>query len=146
MTGAVRIKNAVIAAGSVVGGALSSALGGWDYFLQVLIGIMAADYITGVIAAVFKKSGKTENGALSSSAGFAGLCRKCVIIILVWAAAMLDRVMNSEFTRQAVCLFFIANEGISVLENAGLMGVKYPQFLKNMLEALRDKQDPDAGK
>lgn len=141
MEKAIQIKNTLLVAFSVVGSFISTQLGGWDYTLQVLIGIMAADYITGVmLAAIFKKSGKSESGALSSHAGFIGLCKKCVILILVWAAAMLDRVVSSDFTRQAVCLFFIANEGISVLENAGLMGIKYPTFLKNMLEALRDKQ------
>ena len=138
---AVQIKNTLLLVFSLVGGFIADQLGGWDCTLQVLVGIMAADYITGIIvAAVFKKSGKTESGALSSSAGFVGLCKKCVILILVWAAVMLDKVVNSDFTRQAVCLFFIANEGISVLENAGLMGVKYPAALRNMLEALRDEQ------
>ena len=142
MEKAVQIKNTLLLIFSLIGSFIANQLGGWDHTLQVLIGIMAADYITGVIvAAVFKKSGKSESGALSSSAGFIGLCKKCVILILVWAAVMLDKVAGSDFARQAVCLFFIANEGISVLENAGLMGVKYPAFLKNMLEALRDKQE-----
>lgn len=142
MDTAIQIKNTVLAGLAAAGGFLVSALGGWDVTLQVLVGFMAADYITGlVVAGVFHNSGKTENGALESRAGFKGLVRKCGILLLVFLAVMLDRATGYGFIRPAVCLFFIANEGLSILENLGLMGVPYPAFLKNMLEALKKQGD-----
>lgn len=142
MERAVQVKNGVLAMLAVVGSAVSSALGGWDGFLQILIAMMVCDYITGVlVAAIWKRSGKTENGALSSSAGFKGIVKKCMILMLVWLAVMMDNAMGVHVARTAVCLFFIGNEGLSLLENIGLMGVPYPAFLKNALEQLKQRGD-----
>lgn len=138
------VKNGVLAALSFVFGAVTQALGGWDVALQVLIGCMSVDYITGlVVAAVFQKSNKSESGALESRAGFKGLCRKGGVLCLVFVAAMLDSALGVTYVRPAVCFFFIANEALSILENLGLMGVPYPQSFKNMLQALKDKNDGD---
>ena len=135
MENVVHIKNAVLAALAALGTFVANALGGWDAALQVLIGLMAADYVTGlIVAGVFKRSGKSETGALESRAGFKGLVRKCTILMLVWVAAMLDRLTGAAYIRTAVCLFFIGNEGLSILENTALMGVKYPAFIRNALE------------
>ena len=140
-----QIKNGVLAALAVVGSAVSNALGGWDGFLQILIAMMVCDYITGIlVAGVWKRSGKTKNGALSSSAGFKGIVKKCMILMLVWLAVMMDNALGTRVARTAVCLFFIGNEGLSLLENIGLMGVPYPAFLKSALEQL--KQSGDEGK
>ena len=142
MENVVHIKNAVLAALAAFGTFVANALGGWDAALQVLIGLMAADYVTGlIVAGVFKRSGKSETGALESRAGFKGLVRKCTILMLVWVATMLDRLTGAAYIRTAVCLFFIGNEGLSILENTALMGVPYPAFIKNALEAMRDKGD-----
>lgn len=127
---------------AVVGSAVSSAFGGWDGFLQILIAMMVCDYITGIlVAGVWKRSGKTKNGALSSSVGFKGIVKKCMILMLVWLAVMMDNAMGVHVARTAVCLFFIGNEGLSLLENIGLMGVPYPAFLKNALEHLKQRGD-----
>lgn len=135
-------KNMVLAAVAAVGSVVTNALGGWDVSLQVLIGCMAADYITGwLVAAVWKKSNKSATGALDSRAGWKGLCRKGAVFVLVWVAQMLDTALGVAYVRTAVCWFFIGNEGLSLLENIGLMGVPFPKFLKNALEALRDKGD-----
>ena len=142
MENVVHIKNAVLAALAALGTFVANALGGWDAALQVLIGLMAADYVTGlIVAGVFKRSGKSETGALESRAGFKGLVRKCTILMLVWVAAMLDRLTGAAYIRTAVCLFFIGNEGLSILENTALMGVNYPACIRNALEAMRDKGD-----
>lgn len=142
METAVHIKNAVLGALAVVGSALSNLLGGWDITLQVLLCCMAVDYITGlIVAGVFHNSGKSETGSLESRAGFKGICRKCAVLFLVFLAALLDTYTGHAFVRPAVCLFFVANEGLSILENIGLMGVPYPAFLKNMLEALKKQGD-----
>ena len=135
-------KNMILAAVAAAGSIITNALGGWDVSLQVLIGCMAADYLTGwLVAAVWKRSNKSATGALDSRAGFKGLCRKGAVFLLVWVAQMLDTALGVQYVRAAVCWFFIGNEGLSLLENIGLMGVPFPRFLKNALEALRDKGD-----
>lgn len=139
-------KNWVLAAAAAVGSALAGALGGWDAALQLLLAMMAADYLTGVlVAAVWKRSGKSRSGRLDSRAGFKGLCRKGTVFVLVWVGAMLDGTMGMAYVRTAVCLFFVGNEGLSLLENLGLMGVPFPRFLKDALEALREEGDEARG-
>lgn len=136
------IKTTLLATLAAVGGAIAQALGGWDMLLQVLVVFLAVDYLTGImVAAVFHQSKKTEGVALSSAIGFRGILKKCAILLMVFLAVMLDRATGNGFTRSAVCLFFIANEGLSILENIGLMGVPYPAFLQDMLEALRRRND-----
>lgn len=138
----IHIKNVVLAALAATGAVVAEHLGGWDVALQVLVGFMAADYLTGlIVAGVFKRSAKSESGALESRAGFKGLVRKGGVLLLVYLAVLLDKATGAEYIRTAVCFFFIANEGLSILENLGLMGVPYPTFLKNMLQALREKND-----
>lgn len=136
------IKNGILAGLAVFGSFAANALGGWDASLQVLIALMVADYITGVlVAAVWQRSSKSETGALDSKAGFKGILKKGMILVLVWLGVLLDRATGANYIRTAVVLFFIGNEGISLLENLGLMGVPYPAFLKKALEALHDQGD-----
>lgn len=135
-------KEAVLTALAVASGAVTRLFGGWDMTLQVLVGFMAADYLTGlVVAGVFRCSTKSITGALESRAGFQGLMRKGGILLLVYLAVLLDRAAGADLIRGAVCCFFIANEGLSILENLGLMGVPYPDMLKNALELLRKESD-----
>lgn len=142
MDQAINIKNGVLTALAVAGSALANALGGWDAALKVLVALMVADYITGVlVAALWQRSNKSETGALDSKAGFKGICKKGMILLLVWLGVLLDQAMGAAYIRTAVVLFFIGNEGLSLLENLGLMGVPFPAALENMLEALRKKGD-----
>ena len=137
-----QLKNTALALFAGFGTVVANALGGWDKALAVLVGFMVADYITGmVVVGVFKKSGKSKNGALESRAGFKGLCKKMAVLLVVWMAVMLDGVTGSAFIRTAVCLFFIANEGLSILENFAVMGVPFPKFLKDMLEIMQETAD-----
>ena len=139
---AVTVKNAVLGFIAAAGSVIANALGGWDAALKVLIAMMAADYLTGVLVAlIWHRSNKTDDGTLSSKAGFKGLCKKGMIILIIWIAVLLDNAMGADYVRTAVILFFIGNEGISLFKNAGLMGVPYPQFIKKALQALRDKGD-----
>lgn len=136
------IKDAILAALAAAGAFLANKLGGWDALLKLLVALMAADYLTGlIVAAVFKRSNKSESGALDSNASFKGLARKCAILLLIYVSVLLDNAIGTHYVRSAVILFFIGNEGLSLLENVGLMGVNYPAFLRNMLQALRDKGD-----
>lgn len=138
----VNIKNGLLAVLAVCGSAIAQALGGWDVALKVLVGLMAADYVTGLlVAAVWHKSAKSNSGKLESNASFKGLIKKGVILLVVWVAAMLDRVTGSGFVRTAVCLFYIGNEGLSLLENTSIMGVPWPGFIKNMLDVMKQQGD-----
>ena len=135
---ATEIKNIILGVIAGVGGFLSQMLGGWDMLLQVLIVIMAVDVITGwIVAGIFHKSPKTETGALDSKIGFKGLFKKFSVLLLILVAAQLDKAIGGSFSRTAVILFFCGNEGLSILENLALMGIEYPAFLKNALEALK---------
>ena len=136
------IKNGILAGLAVFGSFAANALGGWDASLQVLVALMVADYLTGVlVAAVWQRSNKSASGALDSKAGFKGILKKCMILLLVWIGVLLDNATGLNYIRMAVVLFFVGNEGISLLENLGLMGVPFPAFLRRALEALRDQGD-----
>ena len=124
----------------VVGAAITSLLGGWDYGMQLLVIAMAVDYISGVmVAGVWHKSNKTKSGKLESRAGFKGLCRKGMILGLVLVAHYMDLAIGTQYIRDAIVIGFAANEIFSILENLGLMGVQYPAVIKNALEVLRGK-------
>lgn len=139
------VREAVLGVLAMAGSAVIGALGGWDSALQTLIFCMAADYLSGmVVAGVFKRSDKSGDGALDSRAGFKGLCKKGAELGLVLIGARLDGLLGGDWARNAVILFLIGNEGLSVLENLGLMGAPYPAFLQNALEVLR--KQGDAGK
>ena len=140
------LKNAVCAGCGVVLSALAQLFGGWDAALTALLIFMAADYITGVLAAaVFHRSKKTEDGTLESRAGWKGLVRKGVTLAVVLAAARLDAVIGSDFIRDAAVIGFIANEGLSILENAGLIGIPIPRAVVCAVHVLKERADTDAG-
>lgn len=127
-----------------IGSGIAAIFGGWDAALLTLIIFMAIDYITGlVVAGVFHNSEKTENGALESRAGWKGLCRKGVTLLVVLVACRLDVVMGSNFIRDAVVIAFIANETISIIENAGLMGVPIPSVIVKAIEVLKKKAESE---
>lgn len=127
---------------AIVGTAIAEALGGWDAGLKTLVIFMAIDYITGILCAlVWKSSPKTESGAFESKASLKGLIRKCAVLILVYVGALLDELTEQTIVRTAVIMFFIANDGFSIIENLGIMGVPMPEVVKNAFELLRNKKD-----
>ena len=126
----------------VIGGAISTVFGGWSAAMTTLLIFMGIDYITGlIVAGVFNNSPKTENGALESRAGWKGLCRKCVTLLMVLIACRLDMVLGSTFIKDAVVIAYIANETISIIENAGLMGIPIPSVIKKAIEVLKTRSD-----
>ena len=142
MTRTQAIFYSALGALSAAGSVLSQSLGGWDTMLQVLVTLMAIDYALGVVLAlVWKRSNKTADGSFESRASVKGLFRKCGILLCVLIAARLDPLFGSEgYIRGTVILFFLANEGLSVVENLGVMGLPMPQVLKDAFLALRDKE------
>ncbi len=128
----------------LIGSSIASWFGGWDSSLTTLVLFMAADYITGlIVAGLFKKSKKTESGALESLAGWKGLCRKGVTLLIVLVACRLDLVIGSNFIRDTVIIAFVANETISIVENAGLMGAPVPAVITRAIEVLKNKAESD---
>lgn len=109
-----------------------------------LIIFMGVDYVTGlIVAGVFHNSEKTKNVALESRAGWKGLCRKGVPLLVVLVACRLDLVMGSNFIRDAVVIAFIANETISIIENAGLMGIPIPAAIMRAIDILKNKAESE---
>ena len=123
---------------AAVGGWLGYFLGGCDGLLIALVVFAVVDYITGVMCAVSDKE-------LSSKVGFRGICRKVLIFILVGAANILDAqvIGSGSVLRTAVIFFYLSNEGISLLENAGHLGLPIPEKLKKVLEQLHDRSEED---
>ena len=136
------MKDWICTAIGVVGSFIASLFGGFDAALITLIIFMCVDYVTGlIVAGVFHKSAKTKNGALESGVGWKGICKKGVTLLVVLVACRLDTVMGSNFIRDAVVIAFIANETISIIENAGLMGIPIPGVITRAIEVLRKKSD-----
>lgn len=136
------MKTGIMATLGVVGGFIASLFGGWDAALTTLIIFMGVDYVTGlIVAGVFHNSRKTETGSLESRAGWKGLCRKGMTLLIVLIACRLDLIMGTTFVRDAVVIGYIANETISIIENAGLMGLPIPSVLTKAIEILKKKTE-----
>lgn len=134
------MKAGLCTAIGVLGSILVSAFGGWDAALKSLIIFMAVDYITGLmVAGVFHNSKKTASGTLESRAGFKGLCRKALILLFVLIAQRLDIMCEVDYIRNAVIIGFCANDLISIIENAGLMGVPLPEVIVKAVDVLQSK-------
>lgn len=126
----------------IVGAFIASLYGGWTQGMTTLLMFMAIDYIMGLlVAGVWHKSKKTEDGCLESRAGWKGLVRKGVTMLIVLVAARLDMTIGTTMIRDTAVIGFIANEGISIIENAGLMGVPLPAIITNALEVLRKESE-----
>lgn len=134
-----------IAVGAL-GSAIASLYGGWDAALQTLIIFMAVDYVTGLlVAGVFHASPKSQTGALESRAGWKGLIRKGETLLIVLVACQLDAVMATSFARDAVVIGFICNETLSIIENAGLMGLPIPAALTKAVDILKQRSEEQKG-
>lgn len=133
-------KNILISIVGIIGSAIASAFGGWTTGLTTLVIFMAIDYVTGlIVAGVFHKSTKTETGTLESRAGFKGLCRKGAMLLVVLVGYRLDLAVGTAYIKDAVIIAFMANEAISIIENAGLMGVPMNDTIKNAIDILQKK-------
>lgn len=127
---------------AMICGVISYAFGGIDGMLKALIFCMIIDYITGIMAGFKKKE-------LSSKAGFSGIAKKFVILLVVAVSNIIDTEIfsNAMFLRSAVCGFYIANETLSILENTSRLGVKYPNKLLKALKQINteDEEEEDNG-
>ena len=130
---------------AAVGGAIASFFINMPPLVWILIAVMSIDFITGLICGAMGKSNKTENGYIASNQAFIGLMKKALIILVVLLAALLDKAVSEsagiqfEAVMGATCLWFIASEGFSILENVALMGIPVPGILLKLLEIMRNK-------
>lgn len=140
------IKAIICTVFGAVGGLIAHLFGGWTEDMITLMIFLAVDFIMGVVVAgVFHKSNKSQSGALNSYAGWVGLCKKGVILLFVLIAHRLDTLLGADYIRTTTIIGFIANEVISIVENAGLMGVPLPEVIVKAIEVLKHKNDNDKG-
>ena len=119
---------------------LAQVFGGWSDCLTVLLILMAIDYVSGlVVAGVFHKSPKTATGTIESRVGLKGLIRKFFVVCIVVVAHMIDRLIGTNYLRDAAAIAFCLNEVLSIIENVGLMGVPMPKVIIKALEVLKQK-------
>lgn len=119
---------------AVAGAAFTAFLGGWDIMLRVLVLFVAIDYVVGVTAAWFEKK-------LSSETGAKGIIKKFLLFVIVALAFQVDRAIGQEIFRSLAIWFYLANEALSIIENAGRCGVPIPAFLRTALEQMKQKAD-----
>ena len=134
-----KYKEIISAAAGTVGAVCVKIFGGWNGALTTLLIFMATDYITGLLlAAVFKKSPKSKSGTLESRAGFKGLARKGITLLIVMLAFRLDTLTNQNFIASGVIIAFITNEAISITENAAMMGIPLPEVLLRAIDVMKN--------
>lgn len=132
------MENYIKAAAAIMGGITGYMFGALDGMLLALISLMMVDYVTGIMIAIIEKT-------LSSQIGFRGICKKMIMLGVVAVAHIIDKSLlgDSAILRTAACAFYIANEGLSVLENAANLGIPLPKKLMDVLKQLKDKNDED---
>ena len=132
---------------AAAGGAIVSFFVQMPPLVWILIAVMTIDFITGLICGAMGKSNKTENGYIASNQAFIGLMKKALILLVVLLAALLDKAVATgagiafDAVMGATCLWFIASEGFSILENVALMGIPVPKILLKLLEVMKEKGD-----
>ena len=136
------LKVYVCTAAGVLGTFISKLFGGWTEDMVTLVIFMAVDFVMGlIVAGVFHKSNKSQTGALNSHAGWVGLCKKGTMLLFVLIAHRLDMLLDTDYIKTTVIFGFIANEIISIVENAGLMGLPLPEIITRAIEILKHKGD-----
>lgn len=135
-----RATSAVAAAAGFVAG----LYGEWTAAMRALLLLMAADYVTGCLCALLGRSNKTESGHWLSSAAYKGLLHKGMIMLVILVAAQLDRAaaMGASSFKSMAVFYYLSCEGLSIMENVGLLGVPLPPLLRGALEALRQRGEP----
>lgn len=135
------MKNTICTLIGMIGSWAASLFGGWTASLTTLLIFMGIDYLSGlIVAGVFHNSPKTATGTLESRAGFKGLIRKAMVLVFVLIGYRLDVAVGTTYIRDAVCIAFIANELISIIENAGLMGIPVPDVITNGIDLLKNHE------
>lgn len=134
------MKKIICTITGALGSTVASMFGGWDAGLVTLLIFMGIDYFSGLVCAgLFHKSKKTETGSLESQTCWKGICKKVMTLLFVLIGHRLDLIIGTNYIRDAIIIAFIANELISITENAGLMGVPLPDPITKAIDILQDK-------
>jgi toxin secretion/phage lysis holin len=137
-----KLKNVFCSFMGLVGTTIINALGGYDIMIETLLFFMVVDYLTGLyIAGVLHKSPKTKSGGLSSTKGYHGLVKKVMVLVLVAVMYRVDLLFDIDYLRNGSIIAFCFQEGISIIENAGLMGVAIPDVVKRGIDLLNREVD-----
>ena len=123
----------------VVGGFFAALVGGWDSALITLVIFMGVDFVTGFVTAGMGKSKHSNNGRLSSQAGWVGLAKKFCVVLMVVVAVRIDILLGTTYIRDATCIGFCVNELLSIVENTSIMGIPYPDAIKKAIDVLQKK-------
>lgn len=138
------IKTTFLTIVGATGSFIANLLGGWTSDMQTLLILMGIDIVMGLLIAGFwKKSEKSPTGTINSLCMAKGLVRKGVYLLIILVAYRLDLSLNVEYVRTAVIIAFIVNEVISIIENAGIMGVPIPSVITRAIEVLKNKSEGD---
>ncbi len=128
----------------LAGSFVARLFGGWTEDMITLVIFMAVDFVMGlIVAGVFHKSNKSDTGAISSRAGWKGLSKKGVTLLFILVAHRLDGLLDTNYIRTTAIIGFIINEAISIIENAGLMGVPFPEVITKAIDMLKSKGEKD---
>lgn len=134
------VKTVICTVSGAAGAVIASLFGGWTDDMITLIIVMAVDFALGLlIAALFNKSPKSESGRVSSKSCFIGLCKKCTMLMFVLIAHRLDISLGTDYIKPAAVIAFIVNELISIVENAGIIGIPMPEIIKKAIDLLKNK-------
>lgn len=137
------MKETILAFIAVIGAAVAHVFGGLDAAMKTLLILMAIDYASGLaVAGIFHASPKSAGGALESKAASKGLVRKGMTLLVVLIGARLDLMLGTDYIRDGIIIAFVVNELLSIIENAGLMGVPFPAPVMNAIELLKGKIEP----
>lgn len=134
------MKEGILITFGTLSSLIAGAFGGWDNSIITLLIFMCIDYITGlIVAGVFHKSTKSDTGALESKSCWKGLIRKGATLLVIVVACRLDIQIGTTYIRDGVCIAFIVNETLSIIENVGLMGVPIPQVISKAIDILNKR-------
>lgn len=133
------MKETICMIAGVVGGVITTLLGGWDSALATLVVFMGIDFVTGIVTAAMGKSKHSKSGALNSKAGWIGLAKKFCILLMVVVAVRMDIMIGTTYIRDETCIGFCVNELLSIIENTSLMGIPYPPAIKKAIEVLQKR-------
>ena len=141
------LQRLICGGAGAAGSLLASLFGGWSSDLSTLVICMAVDFLTGLIAAALCRSEKTVSGGLSSAVGFRGIAKKVGILLLVLVAHRIDLVLGISYIKTAAVIAFVINEVISIIENAGHIGIPMPEIFRKAIDLLHNKAgEEDHGK
>ena len=136
------MKGKIFILSGLTAGSFAALFGPWSSDLTALLICMMVDYLSGsAVALVFHKSQKTPSGAYSSAYGFAGLCKKAMLLAMVAVGHQMDVILELSYIRTALCVGLLTNECLSILENAGLMGIPIPKALIKALDVLQKTKE-----